>query len=58
MNMTKRLVRPPKLYFRDSGLLHSLLGVENLHRLYGTLFLGASWEAYVVEHIIRVTGSK
>ena len=57
-NTTKRLVRSPKLFFRDTGLLHSLLGIESLEYLHGTVFLGASWEAYVIEQIILTAGSK
>lgn len=57
LNTTKRLVRSPKLYFRDSGLLHTLLQIESLDRLYGTIFLGPSWEGYVIEQIIQAAGS-
>lgn len=57
-NTTKRLVRSPKLYIRDSGLLHSLLHINSLERLHGTAFLGASWEGYVIEQIIAVAGSR
>lgn len=55
-NTAKRLARSPKLYFRDSGLLHSLLRVESLERLHGTIFLGHSWEGYVIEQVILAAG--
>lgn len=57
-NTTKRLVRSPKLYFRDSGLLHSLLQISSWERLHGTIFLGPSWEGYVIEQIISAAGSR
>jgi len=57
LNTTKRLVRSPKLYFRDSGLLHSLLHMESLERLHSTIFLGPSWEGYVIEQILSSAGA-
>jgi len=56
-NTTKRLVRSPKLYFRDSGLFHNLLQISSLEQLHGSIFLGASWEGYVIEQIILAAGS-
>ncbi len=49
VNTGKRLVKSPKLYIRDSGLLHSLLGLETLDDLWGHPVLGASWEGFVIE---------
>lgn len=57
-NTTKRLVRAPKLYFRDSGLLHSLLQIGSWERLHGTIFLGASWEGYAIEQIMATAGNQ
>ncbi len=57
-NTTKRLVRSPKLYFRDSGLLHHLLQINSLNQLHGTIFHGMSWEGYVIEQIILAAGNK
>ncbi len=57
-NTTKRLVRSPKLYFRDSGLLRSLLQISTLEQLHGTVFLGSSWEGYAIEQIILAMGPK
>jgi uncharacterized protein len=58
INTTKRLVKSPKIYFRDTGLMHRLLGMPNLEQLQGSIWLGASWETYVIEEIIRVGGKK
>lgn len=51
-NIGKRLVKSPKVFIRDSGLLHALLNIDNLDNLYGHPILGASWEAFVIENII------
>ena len=50
-NMGKRLVRRPKIYFRDTGLLHYLLAVPDLDTLLGHSIKGFSWEAFVIEQI-------
>jgi uncharacterized protein len=52
-NIAKRQVKAPKVYIRDSGLLHSLLNVRTLSDLESHPKLGASWEGFVVEQIIR-----
>ena len=51
-NLSKRLVRSPKLYLRDSGLLHSLLGIETYDDLLGHPQAGESWEGFVIEQLI------
>jgi predicted AAA+ superfamily ATPase len=51
-NLGKRLVRRPKLYVRDSGLLHALLGIPDESALLGHPKLGASWEGFAMEQII------
>ena len=51
-NLGKRLVRSPKLYVRDSGLLHALLNVPDRSALLQQPWVGASWEGYVVEQIL------
>jgi len=51
-NIKKRLVKSPKLYWRDSGLLHSLLDLEEKDDLYAKPWVGASWEGWVVEQIL------
>ncbi len=52
-NLGKRLTKSPKLYLRDSGLLHYLLRVFDMEHLRGNPAVGASWEGYVLEQIIR-----
>jgi len=51
-NTTKRLVKSPKIYLRDSGLLHQLLGLRNIEDLLGYSRMGASWEGFVIENLI------
>lgn len=51
-NVSKRLVKTPKLYFRDSGVLHNLAGISDKNQLYGNIIAGASWEGYVIQQII------
>lgn len=53
-NVTKRLTKQPKIYIRDSGLLHHLLGIYQREQLLGNAAVGASWEGYVIEQIKRV----
>lgn len=52
-NLGKRLVKAPKVYLRDSGLLHYFLGVRDRLGLLGHPGLGGSWEGFVVEQVIR-----
>ncbi len=52
-NMKKRQVKSPKIYFRDSGLLHQLLGIQTGSDLQLHPRLGASWEGYVLEEILK-----
>jgi predicted AAA+ superfamily ATPase len=54
-NVQKRQVRAPKIYLRDSGLLHSLLGLEDRHSVLGHPKSGASWEGFALEQILRRT---
>ena len=56
-NITKRQVKSPKIYFRDSGLLHTFLGLRTVADLRGHPSLGASWEGFALEHILHLTGS-
>lgn len=51
-NLSKRQVRAPKAYIRDSGLLHHLLGITNERDLMTHPKLGASWEGYVIEEVL------
>ena len=52
-NTGKRLVKSPKTYVRDSGLVHALLRLDSLDQVLGHPVAGASWEGYVVETLIR-----
>jgi len=51
-NTTKRLVKSPRIYLRDSGLLHQLLGLGTMEALLGYSRMGASWEGFAIENII------
>ena len=53
-NIGKRLVKSPKVYVRDSGLLHALLGIEDYNTLSGHPVVGASWEGFVIENLLSV----
>ena len=53
-NIGKRQVKAPKIYLRDSGLLHGLLGLPDWHSLMGYPRLGASWEGFVLEQVLRI----
>jgi uncharacterized protein len=52
-NLGKRQVKAPKVYVRDSGLLHTLLGIGDRRDLEGHPKVGASWEGYAVEEVIK-----
>lgn len=51
-NVRKRLIKAPRLYWRDSGLLHSLMGIASAEQLLNQPWVGASWEGFVIEQII------
>jgi uncharacterized protein len=55
-NVGKRMVRSPKVYLRDSGLLHALLGIADKESLLGHPVIGGSWEGLVIENLIGVAG--
>lgn len=57
-NLAKRQVKSPKIYFRDSGLLHSLMGINSLEALNFHPKLGACWEGYALEEVIRQLGAR
>jgi predicted AAA+ superfamily ATPase len=52
-NIGKRQVKAPKVYVRDTGLLHTLLGITNRRALEHHPKVGASWEGYAVEEILK-----
>lgn len=57
-NISKRQVKSPKVYIRDPGLLHALLGVEDLESLLGHPKVGASWEGFVLSELARHLGTR
>lgn len=52
INVGKRLVKSPKVYVRDSGLLHALLGIDDHNSLSGHPVVGTSWEGFVIENLL------
>jgi hypothetical protein len=57
-NVAKRQVRAPKVYLRDSGILHTFLGIESWTDLLGHPKFGASWEGFALEQILSVIGTR
>lgn len=57
-NLSKRQVKSPKIYLRDSGILHGLLQLETLPALQSHPKLGASWEGFAIEQIIRILNTR
>ena len=53
-NIRKRLVKSPKVYVRDSGIVHGLLGLDNSEAVLGHPVAGGSWEGFVLENLLRV----
>ena len=53
-NTGKRLIKTPKIYIRDSGILHALLRIKDYNALAGHPVIGESWEGFVIENIISV----
>jgi predicted AAA+ superfamily ATPase len=53
-NISKRLVRSPKIYLRDSGITHALLNIDGFNSLLGHPVVGGSWEGFVIENIMSV----
>lgn len=52
-NISKRQVKSPKIYFRDSGILHALLGIRDFNTLHTYPKIGACWEGFALEEIIK-----
>jgi predicted AAA+ superfamily ATPase len=57
-NLGKRQIKSPKVYIRDTGLLHALLGLPDLDALEGHPRLGASWESFVIEQVLLRVGKQ
>jgi len=53
ININKRLIKSPKIYFRDSGIFHAMLNLVDYNQLSNHPFLGHSWECFVIEQIIN-----
>lgn len=58
VNVGKRLVKSPKVYWRDSGVLHALLGLTTREQLLGHPVAGQSWEGFVVEQLAAAMGDR
>lgn len=58
VNLGKRVVKSPKVYLTDSGLLHRLLGLDSREALLGHPKVGASWEGFALEQVIRRLGAE
>ena len=57
-NVGKRLVRTPKIYLRDSGLVHALLELDDWQAVLGHPVAGPSWEGFVIDNLIAVAGDR
>jgi hypothetical protein len=57
-NISKRQVKSPKIYFRDSGILHTLVNIENFNQLQSYHRLGAFWEGFALEQIIQTLNTR
>lgn len=57
-NSGKRLVKSPKVYLRDSGIVHALLGIGDYNSLAGHPVVGASWEGFVIENLLAVAPAR
>ena len=57
-NIGKRLVKAPKLYLRDSGIFHALQGITDIASLTANPKLGSSWEGFVLEELIGISGHR
>jgi predicted AAA+ superfamily ATPase len=57
-NLSKRLVKAPKIYIRDSGIFHALLAIPDMGRLQSNPKYGASWEGFALEHVLSMTGER
>jgi len=57
LNIKKRLIRSPKIYIRDTGLLHHLLSISDHDHLWDSAYMGSSWESFVIQQIYSCMGS-
>jgi len=56
MNIKKRLVKSPKIFIRDTGILHYLLNLPDSNHLWESVYIGPSWESFVIEQILANKG--
>jgi uncharacterized protein len=57
-NLRKRVVKAPKIYWRDSGLLHAILNIVDENTLLSQPWVGASWEGFVIEQVLGVLAAR
>jgi len=57
-NLKKQIVRTPKIYYRDCGLLHSVLSIDSFDALLGNMISGESWEGFVIEQVLSSVSSR
>jgi len=57
-NLGKRQVKAPKVYIRDTGLLHSLLNLVTLNDVEGHPKVGASWEGFIIDQVVQSLGAR
>jgi uncharacterized protein len=57
-NIKKRLVKAPKVYIRDTGILHSLLNITDMEALLSHPVVGASWEGFVIENVLNLLDTR
>ena len=57
INLKKRLVKSPKIYIRDSGILHTLLEIDDMEDLYSHPVFGMSWEGFAMENLLNARGN-
>jgi len=57
VNIGKRLIKMPKIYIRDSGIVHALNRICSIDDLFGSIHVGASWEGFVIEQLRLVKGN-
>jgi uncharacterized protein len=57
-NLKKRLIRSPRVYWRDTGLLHALLGVRDADELLHQPWVGASWEGFVIGQVVELLAAR
>lgn len=57
-NIKKRQIKAPKIYIRDSGILHYLLGIQTMRQLYSNPRYGSSWEGFAMEQILNIYGEQ